>query len=188
MPATKGDNAEINNYLDFLKESGLWQGDVSALKISGNYSSKAEDYQRSPYDLGWGWVVNFDHDFIGKHALQIEAAALPNHFVTLEWNSEDVTDVFASLFRDEPYDYMEMPRSNLLTANCVYDIDGSLVGCATSRCYSYSFKKTISHCVINREYSKPGTEVQVKWGNIGRPQKMIRAVSPTHTMYPLPAC
>ena len=53
--------------------------------------------------------------------------------------------------------------------------DGSLVGVATSRGYSYYFRKMISLCVINVEYSKPGTNVTVVWGDPGKPQKLIKA-------------
>jgi hypothetical protein len=68
-------------------------------------------------------------------------AANPSRkFVTLEWNSEDVADVFASLFREKSYDYMEMPQFNSMVGNSVY-VNDSKVGCAISRCYSYCFKK-----------------------------------------------
>ncbi|KAH8747239.1 glycine cleavage T protein [Diaporthe sp. PMI_573] len=175
LPAVFGEDPEVRRYAKFLEDTKMIILDYSALKISGSYSSKHEDYQRDPYDLGWDRIVNFDHDFIGKEALQSVAANPPNKFVALEWNSEDVTDVFASLFRDKPYEYMEMPRYQFLTASSVY-IDGTLVGSATSRCYSYSFKRTISHGIIDRRYSKPGTQVEIKWGSEGYPQKIIRAV------------
>jgi glycine cleavage system aminomethyltransferase T len=141
----------------------------------GNYTSDPADHQRSPFDLRWDRIVNFNHDYIGKEALKSIAAEHPRQFVTLEWNSEDVVDVFASLFREESYDYMEMPRVAASAADWVY-INGNKVGCALSRCYSYSFKKMLSHCIIDSKYSPPGTEVVVKWGGKNSPQKDIRAV------------
>jgi vanillate/3-O-methylgallate O-demethylase len=145
---------------------------MAKLGISGSYSSKSADHERNPYDLGWGWLINSDHEFIGKEALQSVAGNPPNEFMALEWDSEDVTDVFASLFREKPYDYREMPRSTLLVADCVY-VEGSLVGYAMSRCYSYWFKKTISHCIIDRRYAQPETQVKVKWGSDKYPQKIF---------------
>src|SRR3546814_13541034 len=34
------------------------------------YSDNIEDYYVSPYELGYGPFVKFDHDFIGREALQ----------------------------------------------------------------------------------------------------------------------
>lgn len=87
-----------------------------------------------------------------------------------------MADVFASLFREKSYDYMEMPRFNSMVGNSVY-VNDSKVGCAISRCYSYCFKKMLSHCIINAEHSALETAVVVKWGHEHGPQKMIRAVS-----------
>src|SRR5581483_2373361 len=34
------------------------------------YSDNIEDYYLTPYDLGYGLIVKFDHDFIGREALE----------------------------------------------------------------------------------------------------------------------
>jgi glycine cleavage system aminomethyltransferase T len=175
LPAMHGSDPELVKYREFLAKSNLMDLDLSKINISGNYSQKPDDFHRTPYDLGWGRLVNFDHDFIGHAALASMADNQPNIFVALEWNSEDVIDVFASLFRAESFDYMEMPRASALRGDGVY-VDGNLVGCAMSRCYSYWFKKMISHGVVLAQHSEPGTEVEVKWGSANRRQRMIRAV------------
>ena len=56
------------------------------------------------------------------------------------------------------------------------EVDGVLVGVATSRGYSYYFRKMLSLATIDVEYAEPGTEVSVIWGAPGRPQKTIRAI------------
>ena len=35
------------------------------------YSDDIEDYYFTPWDLGYGHIVKFDHDFIGREALEI---------------------------------------------------------------------------------------------------------------------
>ncbi|KAI1095557.1 glycine cleavage T protein [Rostrohypoxylon terebratum] len=157
--------------LDFLPAV---HGDNEA---AGSHGSDPTAHHRTPFDLGWGWLVNFDHDFIGKDALRRIADDPPNKLVSLEWNDEDVVDTYASLFRETPYEYMEMPREagGTLKGSSVY-VGNDLVGCAVSRCYSYWFKKMISLGIVEREYAVPGTEVVVKWGAEGAPQKMIRAI------------
>jgi glycine cleavage system aminomethyltransferase T len=132
---------------------------------------------RSPIELGWGKNIKFDHDFIGRTALEAELARPCRKIVTLVWNSDDVLDVHASLFRSgDPYQYMEMPRNLLgcMFADKVTDGTG-LIGVSTSRCYSYFFREMLSLCVIDVAYAAPGTDVVVTWGRPGSRQKEIRA-------------
>jgi Glycine cleavage system T protein (aminomethyltransferase) len=147
-------------------------------KIAGSFESDdVRDWYRSPIELGWGKVVKFDHDFIGREALEKEAADPKRTIVTLVWNSDDVMDVYASLFRQgEPYDYMELPIQPqwYMWADKVLK-DGNLVGVTTSRGYSYYFRQMISLCTIDVALAEPGTEVTVIWGKPGKPQKEIRA-------------
>jgi vanillate/3-O-methylgallate O-demethylase len=154
-------NAQAN----YRKTDGSFEySDVSAL-------------YRIPVELGWGKSVKFDHDFIGRAALEPEVANPKRTMATLVWNGDDVTDVYASLFRSEtPYQYMEMPRNIL---GCVFadtvKKDGQIVGISTSRCYSYYFRQMLSLCVLDVGLCEPGTEVSVIWGRPGTPQKEVRA-------------
>jgi vanillate/3-O-methylgallate O-demethylase len=95
---------------------------------------------------------------------------------TLVWDADDVSDVFASLFRGETYHFMEMPRDQrgFMYMDKVLR-NGHAVGISSSRGYSYYFKKMLSLCTIDIESSEPGTEVTVVWGNPGSPQKHIKA-------------
>ena len=45
----------------------------------------------TPYELGWKKVIKFDHDYLGRKALEQEAANQKRDMVTLVWNPEDVT-------------------------------------------------------------------------------------------------
>lgn len=132
---------------------------------------------RDPTEMGWIKNIKFDHDFIGRSALERVVAAPKRKMVTLLWHPEDVTDVFASLFRgEEPYDVMELPRA--LMDRFIIDRvlkDDKPVGVATSRCYSYHFRKMISLCSIDLAHAEPGEEVVVLWGAEGGRQKRIRA-------------
>jgi glycine cleavage system aminomethyltransferase T len=179
VSAVFGDDPEIKKYLEYLERQGIHTGLIK-LATGGNYSSDPSVHQRTPYDLGWEKYVDLspEHDFIGRAAIERVAANPPNKWVSLEWNSEDVIDVYASLFREESYDYMEMPRVLPMVADGVY-LNGEVIGTAFSRTYSYYFKKMISHAILSREHAVPGAEVLVKWGSgENGPQKMIRAVSP----------
>jgi vanillate/3-O-methylgallate O-demethylase len=47
--------------------------------------------------------------------------------------------------------------------------DGEEVGVSTGRGYSYYFREMLSLGTIDREYSDPGTEVTIVWGEGGDP-------------------
>ncbi|HEX5419153.1 MAG TPA: aminomethyl transferase family protein, partial [Gammaproteobacteria bacterium] len=69
--------------------------------LSGSFvSDNIGDYYLSPYDLGYGSIVKFDHDFIGREALEKMAKQPHRKKMTLVWNSEDVVGVFASLYKE----------------------------------------------------------------------------------------
>jgi vanillate/3-O-methylgallate O-demethylase len=148
----------------------------------GSYEwSDARELMRSPFELGWDREVSLDtHDFMGREALAAEknAGGPRRRIVGLEWNSEDVSDVFAALFRPGPMPkQMDMPRMihrHALDPDKVL-LHGKVVGCSTSRVYSAFLRKMISLCVIDRELTAPGTQVVVVWGDRGGPQKEIRA-------------
>jgi vanillate/3-O-methylgallate O-demethylase len=176
MPAILGE--DMKEYFEELKAALPGFEFAATFGVSGSF--EADDvsaYYRSPVELGWAKIIKFDHDFIGRKALEAEVAHPKRTMVTLVWNADDVIDVYASLFRQgKPYHYMEMPRDQrgLMYADKVLK-DGKLVGVSTSRGYSYYFRQMLSLCTIDIEFSKPDTEVTVVWGNPGEPQKRIRA-------------
>ena len=63
------------------------------------YSNDITDYYLTPYDLGYGPFVKFDHDFVGRAALEKMATSQKRKKVTLVWNGDDIARVFGSLFR-----------------------------------------------------------------------------------------
>jgi len=148
-------------------------------KVGGSFEGfQPSDYYRSPVELGWTKNIKFDHDFIGRAALEKEVAAPRRTIRTLVWDPSDVLDVQASLYRKEaePYPFMDMPRDqrSLMSADKVL-VSGEVVGVSTSRGYSYTFREMLSLCVIDLEHSEVGTEVVVVWGAPGGPQKEIKA-------------
>ena len=61
--------------------------------LAGSFvSNNIEDYYISPYAMGYGPFVKFDHDFIGREALEVQGDA-QRRKVTFAWNAEDVVKV-----------------------------------------------------------------------------------------------
>lgn len=135
--------------------------------LGGSFvSGSIEDYYLTPFELGYGSFVKFDHDFIGRDALETMDGGSQRQKRTLVWNSEDVGEVYASLFRWEelPYKYIRLPLANYAGAN--YDRverDGDLVGLSLYAGYSYNERSMLSLAVLDRALDV-GDEVQVIWG------------------------
>lgn len=151
----------------------------ATFNIAGSF--EADDvsaWYRSPVELGWGKSIKLDHEFKGRAALEAELAAPRRQIRTLVWNSDDVVEVYASLFRKDatPYHFIEMPRDQrgFMYADKIL-ADGREVGVATSRGYSYYFREMISLAVIDIDFAEIGRDLSVVWGNPGERQIEIRA-------------
>ena len=58
---------KMKAYREWLP-ANTWEGVAS---LGGSfYSDNIEDYYLTPYDLGYGSMVKFDHDFVGREALE----------------------------------------------------------------------------------------------------------------------
>lgn len=151
-------------------------------KLLGSMGTDMQARYRNPYELGWGSYVKFDHDFIGREALEKIASSPHRKMVSLEWNAEDIADVQASQFQpgehyapmDEPNHYLIKNGSSALFADKVV-VDGNTVGISSGRAYSYYYRTMISLCSIDPEFSEIGTQVTLLWGDPGTRQKEIRA-------------
>jgi vanillate/3-O-methylgallate O-demethylase len=141
---------------------------------------------RTPVEVGWQGSVRLDHDFTGREALAAELADPRRTVVTLEWNADDVADVYRSyLSEGEPYKYLEIPVSPANRGLCGH-ADHVLaqdrpVGVSSGTVYSYHFRKVISHATIDIDQAAIGNTVTVLWGDHGGRIKEIRA-----TVAPLP--
>ena len=134
------------------------------------YSDKIADYYLTPYDLGYGPFVKFDHEFIGRAALEQMVTNQRRKKVTLVWNGEDFERVFGSLVHaGDISKYIDLPLANYSTLP--YDKvlkDGKIVGVSTYTGYTYNERAMLSLGVVDMAQSEPGTQVTVVWGEEGR--------------------
>ncbi len=56
------------------------------------FSAEIEDYYVSPWELGYGRSISFNHDFLGRDALQAAKDNVPRTKVTLELDADDVRE------------------------------------------------------------------------------------------------
>lgn len=151
-------------YRDWLPANGF----EAVSTLGGSFVSDAvEDYYLTPWDLDYGRVVKFDHDFIGRAALEGMAKGPHRQKVTLVWNKDDVAGVFAGLMDQEGLapKIMEMPAAHY--AAYPYDmvvIGGHQVGVSITPAYSTNARAWISLAILEADAAVIGTEVAVVWG------------------------
>src|SRR5262245_34140431 len=124
------------------------------------YSDNIADYYFTPYDLGYGSIVKFDHDFPGRQALEKIHGSERRKKVTLVWNADDAARAIASMFgREEPVKYIDFPSAvySVLPYDRVSK-GGKTIGVSTWSGYSHNERSMLSLAVIDSEHSTPGTE------------------------------
>lgn len=131
------------------------------------YSEDIADYYLTPWELGYGHILKFDHDFVGREALEAKKDEPHRKKMTLEWNTQDVLSVFASLFEQgPPKKYIELPLAQYGTwmYDQVLDDEGNQVGVSCYCGYSANERAMLSLAMLDQGALDLGTEVRVVWG------------------------
>jgi glycine cleavage system aminomethyltransferase T len=130
------------------------------------YSNNIEDYYLTPYDLGYGPIVKFDHDFIGREALEKIAKKPQRKKVTLALENDDVTKAIRTMFEKKGRaKYFDFPSA--VYSTLPYDkvlSDGKTIGISTWCGYSANEGRMLTLAILDQEFSEPGTEVSFVWG------------------------
>jgi len=155
--------AKMKAYRDWLPATSY---EASGSVGGSFYSKNIEDYYMTPYALGYGSFVKFDHDFIGKEAIERQSKEPHRRKVTFAWNKEDVVKVMSSMFDDGPvYKYIDMPLANYTSASYdkVVGQGGKTLGFSMFAGYSYNERSMLSLGVVDPDV-KEGTELTLVWG------------------------
>ncbi len=174
VPAIFG--PEMRGYREWLDAGALGSlgGSMDCADITGFYVT--------PYDLGYGRTVRFDHDFLGREALERVAAEDQDgsrqhrQKVTLVWNPDDLALAVRSLCEPgTPAKYIEMPKARY----AFFQVDkvlrnGLTAGMSLDLGYLANEHAFVSLATVDAAASAPGTQVTVLWGE--RPNSAKPAV------------
>lgn len=135
--------------------------------IGGSYVPKSiEGYYLTPWDLGYGPFVKFDHEFVGREALERLATQPHRKKVTLALDSEDVVRVISSSFQQgDRAKYIEFPSA--VYAMHPFDAvlaDGRTVGLSTWIGYSANEGRMLALAMVDEAFAQPGARVTLLWG------------------------
>ena len=158
---------EMKSYRQWLSTKSY----EAMASLGGSFvSDKIADYYLTPYDLGYGPFVKFDHDFVGRPALEKIVNDQKRKKVTLVWNGDDTERALGTLFhgRGEPAKYIDLPLANYATLP--YDKvvqGGKVIGLSTYTGYTYNERVMISLGVVDVAQAESGTQVTIFWGEEG---------------------
>lgn len=136
--------------------------------IAGSYVPESiESYYTTPWELGYGSFIKYDHDFIGAEALQQMDPQAQRQKVTLAWDGDDVATIHASMYQKDnlPYKFFDLPNANYGASNfdSVVDESGKVVGLSMFTGYSWNEKRPLSLAIVDPEV-EVGSQLKVIWG------------------------
>jgi vanillate/3-O-methylgallate O-demethylase len=156
---------EMKAYREWLPANGY----EATGSLGGSLTYDAiDDYYLTPWDLGYGSFVNYDHDFIGREALQ-QMEDPTRRKVTLAWNGEDVARAIGTMFEKggPSAKYIDWPLSNYSTwPNDRLLAGDHAVGVSTFSGYSYNERSFLSLAIVDSDV-EIGNEVTLVWGEEG---------------------
>ncbi|WP_144906013.1 aminomethyl transferase family protein [Halobellus captivus] len=158
------DSDDLEEYRKWLSAETL----EANLSFGGSFDSDTiSDYYFDPIELGYDRLIDFDHDFIGKEALEEKIDDPNREKVTLVLDHEDIIKIYSSLFEGDMYKFMPLPDPFDRWDSAHHDKvtqNGSTVGIARWLGYTANERKFLALGVVDADYSKPGTEVSYVWG------------------------
>ena len=130
------------------------------------YSENIEDYYLTPYDLGYGSMVKFDHDFVGRAALEEISKNPKRKKVTLALDTADVMKAMGTMFeKGNRAKYFDFPSA--VYSTWPYDKvmkNGKTIGVSTWVGYSSNEGKMLTLAILENEHAQNGNQVTFVWG------------------------
>jgi vanillate/3-O-methylgallate O-demethylase len=155
---------------DELKPYREWLGADSyeaICSVGGSFvSDDIRDYYTTPYELGYGIYVKFDHDFVGREALEEMKGKQHRRKVTFEWNADDLMQVIASSFRpgEDAAKWIDLPQPNYASHSFDRVMHGDRqVGLSMFNGYSFNERAMLSLGIVDADVQE-GDVLTLVWG------------------------
>lgn len=135
--------------------------------IGGSFESdNIEDHYTTPFELGYGIYIKYDHDFVGREALEKMKDKPHRKKVTFEWNAEDVLKVVSSAFEPggENYKWIDFPQPNYASSS--FDrimLGDKIVGRSMFNGYSFNERCMLSLGIVDADINE-GDILTLIWG------------------------
>lgn len=118
------------------------------------HSDDIEDYYVTPFELGYGRLIHFGHDFIGRDALLKARDNVRYQKVTLVLDNDDVRRVLG----DDPGFVLTYSRHRI-------ENGGAPAGTTYHTVSLDPYGAILALSLVSPENATPGTQVEVVWGD-----------------------
>lgn len=139
-----------------------------AAALGGSFVSESIcDYYFTPWDLDYGRLIRFDHDFVGRAALEEMAKKPHRKKVSLVVNATDAMEIYRSqMIPGRNGKGMEMPSAHYAAYpyDAVYDANGNCVGVSTYAAFLAPDNCWVTLAVVDSAVAVNGTELTILWG------------------------
>jgi vanillate/3-O-methylgallate O-demethylase len=164
VPAIYSDE-RMRAYREWLPANGY----EASLSIGGSFASDdIEDYYRNPWDMGYQHILKFDHDFIGREALEGIADQPHTRKVWLRWNDDDVMRVIRSSLFDAPETrakFLDYPLGRYARAQFDDVLAGDRHAGVSTLCgYTANVGGFLSVAMLDPQDAVDGKDVTIVWG------------------------
>ena len=157
---------ELKGYREWLPAEGY----EATCSIGGSFVSRdIRDYYTTPYELGYGFYVKFDHDFVGRAALEKMQGRPHRRRVTFEWNTDDLVAVIASSFRpgETNAKWIDLPQPNYASSGFDRVMLGDrIAGLSMFNGYSFNERAMLSLGIVDPDIEE-GDVLTLVWGEPG---------------------
>ena len=127
------------------------------------YSDDIEDFYSTPYELGYGRSIAFNHDFVGRDALERARDTTKRTKVTLVLDPADVREL-----AEEDGFFLTYGRYRVESGS-------DLVGLTFATTYIDPIDAVLSLALVANEHAAPGTEVTLVFGEHPGPFTRVAA-------------
>ncbi|GGB18755.1 aminomethyltransferase family protein [Allosediminivita pacifica] len=125
------------------------------------------EYLFTPWDLDYGRLIRFDHDFVGREALEAMVEQPHRRKVSLVIEPEDAVAVYRSQMGEGPKGKaMEAPSAHYAAYpfDAVLDPAGKRVGVSCYLNFIAPDRTWVALACVDAEHAAEGTELQLVWG------------------------
>lgn len=159
---------------DALKDFREWipsDDHFAVMRLQGSKTyNELSGYYRTPYDLGYGNFINFDHEFMGRDALMTIDKEQAFKKVTLAWDPDDVAALMREMVTPGGRNVRMLHLPNMADKiGAQYDTlthKGNDVGNSAYTAYSVNERSVLSLALVNQSV-QVGDEVVIGWGEAG---------------------
>ncbi|MGY8788699.1 MAG: hypothetical protein ACKVKR_00080 [Pseudomonadales bacterium] len=155
---------EMREYREYLPATSF--DGIAAL--GGSFvSENIEDYYFNPWDIDYGRLIRFDHDFVGRSALEEMSNRPHKKKVSLVINTEDVTNIYSSqMTPGQNGKAMEMPAAHYAAYpyDTILNKQGDMVGISTYSAFLAPDGAWVGLAIVDESQSTEGNELTIVWG------------------------